>query len=277
MKPFVPWLIAAPLLCACDSKPEPSGNPPPAVTTKATATATGRTPAAEAPLPKEAVALALKTLDAWVATQNAGKLDDYLALYDANRFRGVTRTASGGEQKFSFAQWKEQRSRMFGTKVTVAADSPEAVSWAEKPGLGSGMVEVHFTQRWKNPTYADHGPKVIHVRVDKGVAKIVHEELISSTAGWTDASQCTDRPDSETPCELADGRWGWCKGGVCKNVCPAKHSYSPDDAQCHQLRDCKSDQTHDDWETPRKTAQCNHCIGQHCMDPGATRNLVNQD
>lgn len=285
MKTSVLWLIVALFLCGCGSKSELSGSPPPAVT--ATATAMGQTAAsaspasraAEPPSPKEAVELALKTLNAWQAAQNGNVLADYLALYDPAAFRGVTRTTSGSVQKLSFADWKEQRSRTFGPKLSVAADAAKTVTWAENPGLGPGVVEIRFTQRWTNGKYADHGPKVMHVRVDKGVAKIIYEELLSTEPGWAlgDPVQCADRPNSETGCELADGRTGWCSGGVCKDVCPAGHSYSADDARCHQSRDCKTDQEHDDWTTIRKTARCNHCIGWHCMDESATRNLINQD
>ena len=57
----------------------------------------------------------------------------------------------------------------------------------------------------------------------------------------------------ETPCALGGGRWGWCKAGRCKNICPGTMSYSPLDTQCH----------------PRCTASCQNCMDGHCMDVSA--------
>lgn len=75
--------------------------------------------------------------------------------------------------------------------------------------------------------------------------------------------------NSELPCPLTDGRLGWCKAGVCKDICPAGHSYDPLDTQCHQRRDCKAP-TGDVIE-PVKTAKCNQCMGMHCFDEDATK------
>ncbi len=174
-------------LSACNSKSDPTGiaapekNGPAPTNAPITANHAGHAD----------VATALRALEDWVAAQNQNKIDAYLALYDAATFQGVKRTTAGTEQKMSFEGWKQERSRMFGTDVTVAAAAPNAISWIDKPSLGQGIIEVRFTQRWKNPRYADHGPKVLRFRVTDGVARIVYEELISSTPGWEDASAAT--------------------------------------------------------------------------------------
>ncbi len=132
--------------------------------------------------------IALQAVDEWVAAQNQNKLDAYLALYDADTFRGIKRTTSGIEQKYDFKGWKEERSRMFGADVQVAADDRQITTGKQNPTLGADVVEVRFTQRWKNPRYADHGLKVVRLRVKNGSARIFSEELISSEPGWDGSS-----------------------------------------------------------------------------------------
>lgn len=86
-------------------------------------------------------------------------------------------------------------------------------------------------------------------------------------------AQCSgENANSELPCPLKDGRWGWCKGGICKNICPPGHSYHPNDTRCHQRRDCKPGMGDDGMSV--KTARCNECFGEHCFDPDATRDLL---
>jgi hypothetical protein len=181
-------------LCACSTKSSTENTG--AASTSAKATPDVKPTAAPGGGSKEsaeaAKAQALKILDAWVAAQNEGKLDAYVALYDAGSFRGVKRTSSGAESKLDFEAWKAERSRMFTKGTTVAADNRSAVTWVEKPGLGEGVVEVRFTQRWKNPSYADHGPKIMQFRVAGGNARIVYEELVQSSPGWDDSAPSVD-------------------------------------------------------------------------------------
>ncbi len=134
------------------------------------------------------VKAALRSVDAWVKAQNENKLDGYLALYDAAAFQGIKRTSSGTAQTYDFKAWKEERTRMFGTGVAVAADGPSVTTWKQNPTLGDNVVEVRFTQRWKNPRYADHGPKVLRFKLANDTTKIVYEELVSSSAGWDDST-----------------------------------------------------------------------------------------
>lgn len=170
------------IACGCNSsKSDTKGT----VAQEKGATPTVNAAAAAKPADDAMVKLALGALQSWVDAQNQNKLDGYLGLYDAASFQGIKRTTSGTEQKQNFDAWKQERSRMFGTGVTVAADAPKAAS------VGPDMVEVRFTQRWKNPRYADHGPKVMRFKVKNGAARIVYEELVSSTPGWEDASADT--------------------------------------------------------------------------------------
>ena len=168
------------LLVACNSKPEASGSGSSeksvAATPNATATAA----------PNDASATALRALEEWVAAQNQNKVDAYLGMYDAASFQGVKRTTSGTEQKLDFKAWKDERTRMFGTDVKVAAEGPQVTTVRENPAMGQELVEVRFTQRWKNPRYADHGPKVLRFNLTNGAARIVYEELVSSAPGWED-------------------------------------------------------------------------------------------
>lgn len=89
-------------------------------------------------------------------------------------------------------------------------------------------------------------------------------------------AQCSGQDaNSEQPCSLKNGLTGWCKGGVCKAVCPAGYSYDPLDTQCHQPRDCKPSTNPDGSLKPVKTAKCNECIGSVCFDAAATRAMPN--
>lgn len=47
---------------------------------------------------------------------------------------------------------------------------------------------------------------------------------------------------NEVPCNLRDGRTGWCKGGTCKDICGAGLNYSPMDTECHKrcTKSCKN-------------------------------------
>jgi hypothetical protein len=92
---------------------------------------------------------------------------------------------------------------------------------------------------------------------------------VPALAAPSSGAQCTgDGADSELPCTLKDGRWGWCKGGACKDICPPGYSYHPNDTRCHQRRDCKPG-----GGEGVKTAQCNMCYGEHCFDDAASKDM----
>lgn len=133
--------------------------------------------------------IALRTLDAWVKAQNDNQVDVYLAFYDGATFQGIKRTSSGTVQTYDFKAWKDERSRLFGTGVIVAAEAPAVTTWKQNSTLGENVVEVRFTQRWKNPRYADHGPKVLRFKLTNGGPKIIYEELVSSSPGWDETAK----------------------------------------------------------------------------------------
>lgn len=168
------------LLVGCDSKSDTKGTP-------GSGTANSGN-SANAAAPADASKVALQAVDDWVSAQNQNKLDVYLGFYDSDSFRGIKRTTAGTEQKYDFKGWKDERSRMFGPDVKVAADDRQVTTGQQNPTLGADVVEVRFTQRWKNPRYADHGLKVLRLRVKNGTARIISEELISSDPGWDDSA-----------------------------------------------------------------------------------------
>lgn len=126
--------------------------------------------------------------------------------------------------------------------------------------------------------YLASGPKAFRLdealskkATEKGITSIVAaRELATASAGGE--KECTgDSANSELPCRLKTGLTGWCKGGVCKAICPAGYSYDPLDTQCHQPRDCKASSSPDGTLKAVKTAKCNECMGAVCFDASATR------
>lgn len=160
----------------CLTSPGSSGGGP-----APSASASTRAPAVD---PKAAAGA---LVDAWVRAQNEGRFDDYIALYDSSAFRGIRRSATGGEQRVPFDGWKKDRARLFALKPTVAVDALNVTPWTEDPTLTPGIVRVGFVQRWKSARYADHGPKVLRVRIIEGAARIIYEDMLSSAEGWDDA------------------------------------------------------------------------------------------
>lgn len=117
-------------------------------------------PVASATSPRTEVA---RFLDRWVAAQNDGDADGYLAMYDVAVFQGVKRLAAGGKKDFDFAGWKADREAMVRGKPRVAAERVEIKTWLEG-SLPENTATVTFVQRWKAGTYADHGKKTLTAR-----------------------------------------------------------------------------------------------------------------
>jgi hypothetical protein len=130
---------------------------------------------------------ALALVRAWVKAQVAGRADAYFALYDAASFVGIKRTRAGAEKRLDFAQWKADRKRMLAKRPRVVADRRKALSWLEESDLAEGVVQVRFVQRFRVGRYADHGEKVLDIGVVDGKARILREEMLSSSDGWDDA------------------------------------------------------------------------------------------
>lgn len=176
---------AAPLAAGCDRsekggapKADDKGGATPAGSVSSSAGAAGE-PAAKAK-PQITAARAEALVKAWVKAQNDGAFDAYLAFYDAT-FKGIRRSDSGAEKTMDLAGWKADRAKMFKKKQTVAADEVKVVVEGE-------LAKVSFTQRWKSPSYADHGEKALELRNDAaGELRIVREELKWSETGWEDS------------------------------------------------------------------------------------------
>lgn len=155
-----------------------------------------------------------------------------------------------------------------GQTMTVSISSSEdnaAFSiFAPDGKIIPGTEESRDLKKWTGVLPAS-GDTVVSVGPTRGNASFT---LSIDVSARTDA-QCTgDQANSELPCSLKDGRSGWCKGGTCKDVCPPGYSYHPDDTRCHQRRDCKPGMA-----MGTKTALCNSCNGDHCFDPGASRDM----
>lgn len=124
------------------------------------------------------------------------------------------------------------------------------------------------------------GPKTF--QLDEAASKKATEKGISTLSDARDflngklpENQCTgDNSNSELPCTLKNGFVGWCKGGVCKTVCPTGYSYDPLDTQCHQPRDCKPAINPDGTLKSVKTAKCNSCMSSVCFDTDAIRPML---
>src|SRR5437899_2903508 len=65
------------------------------------------------------------TVDAWLAAQNQGDFDAYVALYDPS-FVGIKRTSDGGETKLKLKKWKADRKKMFAAKQEVVAENVQS-------------------------------------------------------------------------------------------------------------------------------------------------------
>ena len=173
--PLVPAPAATP---AATTTPEATPAPP---TPTPPATAPGETAEDVAASVPDALRAAVAALVAqWLEAQNTGDFGRYAALY-APDFKGVRRTATGAPKTFDLAGWKADRATMFERRMEVAADGV-TVSADTTPGV----TVVTFTQRWRSGSYADHGQKVLKVRLDDGALRVVLEDMRTSTAGWED-------------------------------------------------------------------------------------------
>ena len=175
----------------CSQKKEKEQKTPAKAETSATQAAGGPANQQSGEQAKEA---ALKAIDGWLDAQKNGDFDRYMAFYDA-KFQGVRRSG-GKEQPLDLEGWRTDREKQVKGKPTVVAEGRSATTWVDKPELGEGVVEVRFTQRYKASTgYADHGPKVVRLRVSGGKALFIYEDMLSSTKGWGSGSPSAAKTD----------------------------------------------------------------------------------
>lgn len=136
-------------------------------------------------LDKNPEQIALALIGEWVSIQNAGDFDRYLALYEAKAFHGIKRTHNGNRKTYDFLSWRADRAALFRAGCHVAADSVSVVQ-PNPLEIPIDVIRVQFTQRFRSKRYADHGVKIIDIRVGKGDAHIIREEMLSSSKGWGD-------------------------------------------------------------------------------------------
>lgn len=188
--------LIASLACVLSGCPEKNADERPAPSTSESGAAGPKTqPSAPAAIDagKEADAV----LAAWIAAQNDGKLDAYIALYDKS-FKGVRRTGDGAEKTFDRDGWSKDRARLFKNKQEVAAEGV-------KKKVEGDTVTLTFTQRWRSGKAADHGEKVIELRLakDDNKLRITREELKWSERGWEDSKdKVFDASDLASPITL---------------------------------------------------------------------------
>jgi hypothetical protein len=129
--------------------------------------ALGSSPASALAPDREARAV----LDRWLEAQNTGRFEDYEVFY-ADDFTGVRRS---GDRTATFDRkgWMQDRQRMFGKPMTVAADNVHIFA-------SERSARIVFTQRWSSGRYADVGPKQLILRRGPAGFRIVREELFAS-------------------------------------------------------------------------------------------------
>jgi ketosteroid isomerase-like protein len=138
------------------------------------------TPPAPTPRPEAGAA---QLVDRWVAAQNAGDFEAYIALY-ADDFTGVRRSADDQPRRFDRAGWAADRKKMFAKgKMEVAVEDRKL-----EPGADD-TFRFTFVQRYRRGTFEDHGEKALTVSVAGGVPRIVHEEMLWARPGWEDSAR----------------------------------------------------------------------------------------
>jgi hypothetical protein len=122
----------------------------------------------------------------WAAAQHRGDAKTYLSFYDTKRFHGTKRTTSGEKKEYNFTTWSADRTKLLKNNPEVAVDDLKIVTWLDgRTKLKPGIVHITFTQRWRSPRYADHGPKIMQLYVGPdGKPHIIYEALLQSRPGW---------------------------------------------------------------------------------------------
>lgn len=187
--------IVLPLLLSCVVMGCPEKKKDEATSTPTTTEGSSAPKAKPSAAPVDLGAEADKLLASWKAAQNDGKLDDYLALYDAS-FKGVRRTGGGVEKTLDLAGWKTDREKLFKKKQEVATDDV-------KKKVDGDTVTVTFVQRWRSGKFADHGEKVLDLKKTDAGLRIVREEQKWTERGWEDGKdKPLDATDLVSPIKL---------------------------------------------------------------------------
>lgn len=122
---------------------------------------------------EESVARARSLIDVWLTAQNTGNLAIYRTLY-AENFTGV-RQSGARTVNLDLAGWIKDRTRMFTSSSRMQVSISDITAEEDDDG-----VHFIFTQRFKQGSYQDVGPKHLLISVEDGAMKIVREEMLSS-------------------------------------------------------------------------------------------------
>jgi len=110
-------------------------------------------------------------VERWLAAQNKGDFAAYQSLY-ADRFTGVRRSGPR-TVRLDHAGWLKDRARMFKKPMVVAIEDVKVQSTPVS-------AQVLFTQRFKQGSYEDAGPKQLVVVREGGQVRIAREEMLRS-------------------------------------------------------------------------------------------------
>lgn len=122
---------------------------------------------------EEFVARARSLVDVWLTAQNTGNLAVYRTLY-AENFTGVRQSGSR-TVNLDLAGWIKDRTRMFTSSSRMQVSISDITAEEDDDG-----VHFIFTQRFKQGSYQDVGPKHLLISLEDGAMKIVREEMLSS-------------------------------------------------------------------------------------------------
>lgn len=107
----------------------------------------------------------------WFEAQNTGIYKNYAAMYSAH-FIGIRRSGTK-VQKFDRDSWLKDRKGMFSRPMIVSGG-------ILKIQLSGKTALVKFKQTWTSSTYRDEGDKLLHLALENGELKIIHEEMLFS-------------------------------------------------------------------------------------------------
>lgn len=107
----------------------------------------------------------------WFQAQNMGTYKKYAAMYSAH-FIGIRRSGTK-VQTFDHNSWLKDRKRLFSKPMIVPGGFL-------KIRLSGKTALVKFKQTWTSSTYRDEGDKLLHLAIENGELKIIHEEMLFS-------------------------------------------------------------------------------------------------
>lgn len=110
----------------------------------------------------------------WVSAQNESKFEKYANFY-AKKFNGVKR-ARGRLYRFTQQAWLRDRKKMFRKPFSVE------ISKVDVRQKTSSVFDIEFIQKWTSKTFSDVGRKRIILFYRDGEAKILREEMLTSSS-----------------------------------------------------------------------------------------------